>query len=61
MPGAWVPTFEVQFTDKGMSLVTAWRAGDPDAIAAALSVEVHDEVNLEDSVTVKISKKRGGT
>ncbi len=53
------PKFEVRLTDKGMSLVTAWREGDPDAIATALSVTVKpDVVNIKDVVKAQVFKKK---
>lgn len=60
MFGASHPTFEVRLTDKGMSLVTAWRAGDPDAIAATLSGESHDGVKFGDSAEAEVIKGQLG-
>ena len=36
--GMAMPMFEVRLTDRGCHLVAAWKAGQPDAIRAALAV-----------------------
>ncbi|GAG27104.1 unnamed protein product, partial [marine sediment metagenome] len=59
MFGASHPTFEVRLTKKGMSLVTAWRDGDPEAIAATLSGGSHDGVKFGDSAKAEVIKEKG--
>ena len=59
MFGASHPTFEVRLTKKGMSLVTAWRDGDPEAIAATLSEKSSDVVKFGDSAKAEVIKEKG--